>query len=242
MNGFRTIQAQAVLFTSEAQFRSNRFLAYFLSEWGHLFNGEPTSFEPPSKLLLFEGLPRVMLKSEDGSVRLQASGERLDFFRNVQDDSSIDIRSHFEQAVDIFNGYLEKLETTSGRVAVIVLRGFEDDNPAKTISHHFCREKWLEGPINRPREFEVHSLKHYRMHESLEVNSWFRCRSGKMVREAESERVERRAVLVEQDLNTPGDLEEPRTFSKDDIRNFFSLAPRELDVILGLYFPANEGS
>ena len=50
---------------------------------------------------------------------------------------------------------------------------------------------------------------------------------------------ERRAVLVEQDLNTLGEQANSRVLSLDDIRDFFSLAPDELDSIMGLYFPVS---
>jgi len=237
VSNFRTIQVQAVLFTSEVSYRGTRFLGYFLSKWGELFNGEPTSFEPPTDVLL-PGLPRAILKSEDSLIRLQVSTERLDFFRNSADNSSVDTTGHFQLSIDIFNDYLEYMRAKSGRVASVVMRAAEDEDPARTISKHFCREELLEGPIHRPSEFEVHSMKNYRLTETIEVNSWVRCKSGKIIK-ADLDKTERRVVLLEQDLNTPSDKANERMFSRDDIREFFTLAPNELDRILRLYFPGH---
>jgi hypothetical protein len=235
---FRTIQIQAVLFTSEVHFRGTRFMSHFLSskKWGDLFNGEPTSFEPHTIIgMPVIGFPRAILKSEDSLIRLFVSTERVDFIRNVADESDVDVAGHVETAIELFAEYQEQMSGKADRAAVILLRASENEEPARTISSHFCREKWLDGPMNRARDFEIAAMKQYQMAGTIEVNSWFRCRSGQMVKTDQS-KVEQKAILVEQDLNTTIDRANSLGLSQDEIREFFALAPNELDVIFGLYF------
>ena len=237
MLNFRIIQAQAVLFTSAVNYRGSRFLSHFMSKWDELFNGEPTSLEPPVDLppSLAATFPRAILKSEDSLLRLQVSTQRLDFFCDVPDESLVDLQEHFLRATDLFTDYMEYMPAEVNRLASLVTRAAPDEDAARTISHHFCRDEWLAGPINRPEQFEVHTLKKYRLEDTFELNSWFRCKSGTIIRR-QPEKAERKAILVEQDINTQ---EGERLISKDEVRQYFSLAQEELDGIFRLYFVSN---
>ena len=236
---FGIYKAQAVLFTPGASVRNHKILAYLLSKWGDLFAGEPISLDLPAEALAL-GVPRVILKSEDSLTRLQVAHDRLDFFRHADNACSLDASQHLAQAIEIFNGYCKSMNIESTRVAAVVSRAADDDEPARTISRQFCREFWLDGPINRPTEFEIHALKSYQMGRTVSVNSWFRCKSGTLATGEEPNRTERRAVLVEQDLNTPNGEARAPSLSPDTVREFFALATDELDGTLGSYFPDPE--
>ncbi len=241
---FRIIQAQAVLFTSAVNYRGSKFLSHFMSKWDDLFTGEPVSLEPPENLphSLAGTFPRAILKSEDSLIRLQVTTQRLDFFSRVGDESSVDLQEHFQRATDLFIAYKEHMPAEVNRVASIVMRAALDECPARTISRRFCREEWLAGPINRPEEFELHALKTYRLADAFDLNSWFRCKSGTIIKEQsekeQSEKDERRVIMVEQDLNTRGG---GVLLNTDEVRHYFSLAREELEGIFRLYFGSDAG-
>jgi hypothetical protein len=238
MFDFRIIQAQATLFTPAVSYRGSRFLSHFMFKWGDLFDGEPTSFEPPTDFPpeIRGTFPRAILKSEDSMVGLQVTTQRLDFFCKAIDGASVDLREHFKRATEMFIDYKEHMPADVNRVASLVTRKTLDENPARTISRHFCRDEWLAGPINRPEEFEVHALKNYRLADTFDVNSWFRCKSATLVVKEAPEKLNQRVILVEQDLNT---REEGYLLNQDEIRRYFSLAQDELGSIFKLYFPPN---
>ena len=210
-------------------------MSHFLSsKWGELFNGEPASFEPPTGMPI-RGYPLAILKSDDSLTRLIVSTERIDFYRNVADESSVDVAGHLKTATELFTEYHEQVSGKAARAAVMLIRSCESEKPARTISNLFCREKWLDGPMNRAKDFEIAAMKQYQLAATIDVNSWFRCKSGQMVK-ADQGKIERRAILVEQDLNTTMDRANTLGLSHDEIRKFFELAPADLDMTFGLYF------
>jgi hypothetical protein len=235
---FRTIHAQAVLFTSEGNHHGPRFMSHFLSlKWGDLFNGEPATYEPPKGMPVLS-FPRIVLKSEDNLTHLLVSTERIDFVRLVMPDdleSAVDVLAHVKTAEELFAEYRTEFSSKVDRAAVIVVRASENEDPARTISNRFCQTKWVDGPMNRARDFEIASMKRYQMAGAIEVNSWFRCKTGNLVKESR-DRAERRAILVEQDLNTAVGSANSLGLSQDEMREFFALAPDELDSVFGFYF------
>ena len=99
------------------------------------------------------------------------------------------------------------------------------------LAKHFCRDEWLKSPLNRPETFELHAHKQFALFDKVMVNSWVRNKTGTLVGTDEA------VVLVEQDLNTREEDNE-RDYSASDLDHFFEAAVRELDVMLGLYYPA----
>src|SRR5207237_1331542 len=53
-----------------------------------------------------------------------------------------------------------------------------DTHPALSLAKHFCQQRWLDGPLNRPGDFEMHTHKRFRLDDLFEINSWFRCKTG----------------------------------------------------------------
>jgi hypothetical protein len=236
---FRIIQARAILFTSGLHFRGNRFLGHFLGEHAELFDGDPISQKSPDGVS--EDLPRAAVQSRDGLLRLNASSSHVYLSRQVgDDDSHVDLEGHLALAATLFDEYLDVMLGRPVRVSCQMYRARPDDDPARTISRQYCRDRWVEGPINRPAEFELHTMKTYCPDGLPEVDSWFRCLSGSIALNSANagEQVHvRRVVLVEQELTT-----RESAIEREQIRNFFRLASGELDHILGLYFPPAEGA
>jgi hypothetical protein len=103
------------------------------------------------------------------------------------------------------------------------------------LARHFCRDRWLTAPLNRPESFELHAHKRYTPPTlpHFVINSWIRAKTGHLGQEPERIPI----VLVEQDLNTIPEEASSRDFSASDITDFLRTVPPELESILLLYFP-----
>lgn len=118
-------------------------------------------------------------------------------------------------------------------MAALLKRYVQHSSPGLFLAKHFCKERWLTGPLNRPGDFELHAHKRFLLAGKFDVNSWVRSGTGIVSSGEERQPI----VLVEQDLNTLSEDMETRDFTKEDIEGFFSSAATELDVILRLYYP-----
>lgn len=230
MSTFETAHVQAILYTSGAHFRNNRFLGYFLAEHGEIFDGEPESSGPS------DGTPRAVVRNHSGLLELSGSPDRLELNRYMADDSKIDVKKHMELAARLFDGYLSFLSLGLCRVGCDVYRLRPDEDPARTISRHFCRDQWIEGPINHPAEFAINTTKTYSMGGVLPVNSRVSCKSISLEPADEEAGATLPAILLEQEITTNWP-----EIDREQAQNFFQLAPEELEKILRLYFPLVEG-
>ncbi len=229
MSTFQTAHVQAILYTPGAHFRNNRFLGHFLAEHSEIFDGEPESSGPS------DGTPRALVRSQSGAIELSGSPDRLELKRFMTDDSKIDVKNHLELAARLFDGYLSFLSLGLCHVGCDVYRLRPDEEAAQTISRYFCRDQWIEGPINRPAEFAINTMKAYSMGGVLSVNSRVGCRSINY-EPADDEPRFLQAILFEEEITTKGP-----EIDRDQAQNFFRLAPEELEKILNLYFPLVEG-
>ncbi len=236
MHPFRNIKFQATIWTPKFPVKVSRVFSYFLGSYGQLFGGEPFSVDLPAAVP--SEIPRAILRSEDGLTVLHASANRLDMIQMVTPQgggAEIQLSESLRLATELFAGYLGTIDGIAGRLACVLVRASAADDPARTLSRHFCRDEVLAGPINRPKEFELHVLKRYSLDRGIEVNSWVRCRTG--VQQAVAEKPEQRVIFVEQDLNTVVDGDQAREFAPDEMNAFFTPVSVELDRILSLYFP-----
>jgi hypothetical protein len=236
---FCLVQAQASIFTPNLQFRPGKVLAYFLGEQADLFSGQPIVL--PTEAM--PGFPQVILTSEDGRYRLQASSARLDLIWARQDpEDKVELRSFLDQATGFFAGYLELTRGMAGRLACILTRTAPDNTPSMTLARHFCQERWLVGPLNRPSDFELHAHKRFLLGETFQINSWFRCKTAIIQYGKPESGVRSDVILVEQDFNTLAEESETREYTGDEMVSFFRHSPAELDVVLRLYFPNEDGN
>ena len=111
----------------------------------------------------------------------------------------------------------------------MIRRAARDPSAVKNLIEHFCKERWLQRPLNRQANFELHAHKRFTMDNYFVVNSWVRNKTGSV----ESEPI----ALVEQDINTLPEEAETRSFSTDETVRFFRAVVPELDLILSLYYP-----
>jgi hypothetical protein len=113
-----------------------------------------------------------------------------------------------------------------------VTRSASPPDPAREIASHFCKQTLLDGPLNRPSDFEIHAAKQFDFYEGLRINSWFRCKTAVQIGPPQ-----RTIVLIEQDFNSLPEELERREFGPQERQQFFGHVPEGLRQVLELYFP-----
>lgn len=235
-SGFLLTQVQTTIFTPGLQFRRGKILGHLLHRWGDRFNGEPIAMPLPASAP--PELPQVVLNSDDARYRLQATPIRLDLFWQSQDlDETVDWPVLVDFVVEVFSSYLEATGTSIGRLACVVTRMRHDPAPAMSLAKHFCKRQWIEGPLNRPNDFELHAHKRFLMGDRYNVNSWFRCKTGTVEQKHEDKQTRSEVIVVLQDFNTLAEELDTHEYTLGETAAFFHLAPSELDKVLNLYFP-----
>jgi hypothetical protein len=236
-SGFRIVYCQGVIYTPNLQFRTATALNYLLGKHSDKFNADPISLPIPESAP--GEFPRLVLQSQDAQLKLQASPARLDVFQEGEDITPEALKQFFEFAVSLFAGYLEAMPSQAWRVACVVRRFAPDANGATNLAAHFCKDKWLADPLNRPSDFELDAAKQFKFGGWLGIGSWFRCRSVNM---KFGDGPLSPGVMIEQDFNSAAVSDEnAKPLSVEEIQKFFEDAPAELLLVVRRYFPPQEG-
>lgn len=227
---FRISAIQCVIFTPHLAFRPSDVLAYLLTRWGQKFDGQPLTMPLPEEAPA--EIPTILLKSEDNSLRMDiAKGRTSVLWNRTSEEVDPEVRVDVEQFQEILQDFTRHIKIRPGRIALVLNRVLPVENPAKNLAEHFCKEAWLDGPLNRPEQFELHAHKRYRLVNRFDVNSWVRVKTGQRASDG------MKIVLIEQDINTLAEELETQHFRPAQMKAFFNAAVSECDKILALYFP-----
>jgi hypothetical protein len=228
---FSVASCQATLFTPDAEVSPARFMTRLLAEWIGRFDGEPTVIPFPEEVP--KEVPKIILESRDHQWRCEVASGRVNlFWRRQPGGVEMALAEFYRTALPLLLQYRDFIACPIRRLAAVVTRYVVNDQPAVYLARHFCQERWLAAPFNRPENFELHAHKRFQLSEGITANSWVRNKTGKL-RDTSSP-----IVLIEQDLNTLTE-ETDREFAEAEIRRFFEAASSEFDTILNLYFPAD---
>lgn len=230
---FTTDTVQVSIFFSEpGTFSQRKLIDAVLSLQGNPYDGEPIALPIPPDAP--PEIPRVILQSSDKAWRLQASPQRLDAFRSQVTAGVTDTALECGHTLA---AYMQMSGRPIGRLALLVTRGLPIDSPAETLAHRFCTEEAIARPFRRTETFEIHNHKRYKLpNTAMLVNSWVRCKTGRVSIES----LEKPAVIVQQDINTPVEELDDRSYTGDDLMSFLKDAGTEADAILELYFPSGD--
>lgn len=221
---------QATVFTPNFTFSTGEVFKKLINMEDNIFDGDPFMLPLPAEAPI--ELPRIILESKDKRYKFEMSPVRMNFFQNKIDDQPLNSDEFSSQVISLMNNLLGSLEVECNRVAMVIDRISLNDNAAENISSHFCKNEFLEEPIDRPSEFEIHSLKKFSFIDTFDVNSWVRIKSGRLKKE---DGIIRPMINVHQDINTTS--ETTKTFNETEIRTFFKNVYDEFDKILKLYIP-----
>jgi hypothetical protein len=224
---------QASVFITDEYFNSGKYLAKIYQGLGDTFDGEPSVLPLPEGAPM--DIPRISISTKDKGKKIDISPIRITYHQKmISDDEKIDYNS-FNLAFD----YLKLLlNNTNGvvcnRIGAVIVRYLFSDRAGLDIASHFCKEAFIERPFNRPNEFHIYSHKRYDFYNRYEVNSWVKVRTGSI---AINKKDSKKAIVVEQDINTLADISRESDFSFNEIDFFYSNVGNEFDNILKLYFP-----
>jgi hypothetical protein len=234
---FTVARLQTTIFTPGLQFSGARVLQYLLN-----VEGEPTyrvifSAELPADFPA--EVPRVVLQSEDGGRRIQASPGRLDLLVSSQDtDKPFDPVPSLGWAVALFDAYAQHMPARVGRLACVITRTAIVEDAATSLARHICKETFTSdsGALRRSDDFEIRSRKMYWLKSDLMVNSWMRCYAGPSLGAIGGPPSDHRTIVVDQDINTLVEDADKAEYSHSAISEFFHMMPEQFDRIMGLYF------
>lgn len=231
---FTLSSVQTAMFTPDhSAFAGSRVVATILRQFGERFSGYMQVL-PLSPGVLPE-IPRVVLKSVDGSQEVNAGPARFNCVWNGTDpDASPTLRQALDQCVEVLGYYVRETGVRVGRLALVLQRACPNEDPAQTLIRRFCTEESRQELFNRSATFGIHNHKDYKPDYKgvdYQINSWVRCQCGLV----EPEKAP--TIVVIQDLNTMAADLEQRQFDADKIGVFFSMVCNEAEAIFKKYFP-----
>ena len=227
---FIVASCQATLFTPEAQLSGAQIVSRLLPKWIERFDGEPIILPIPE--MAPRDMPKVILRSVSGAWNCEVAAERINIHwrRRTNDADELDLTKFVEVVMPFLIDYREFIKSRIGRLAAVITRYALQDSAGSFLASHFCQDRWLKAPFDRPENFELHAHKRFTLGGQT-VNSWVRNKTGKLGKPED----QRAIVVVEQDINTLG--EEVNKFGDADIEHFFMSVSDEFDEILRLYYP-----
>ncbi len=232
---FFLAQCQATLFTPEAEVSTARLLSRLFPRWLGLFDGEPVILPLPDAVP--KDIPRAIFESRSGEWRCECASGRINLFWKQPAGSTANqtLQRAYGALIPLLTQYVEFVDSRIGRLAAVASRYVTHPSPSRYLAGHFCKERWLAAPFNRPESFELHAHKRFPLGGHFQVNSWVRNRTGKLTAEGS----ERDIILVEQDFNTLAEEQAERSFSLGEVSQFFEAAGPGFDEVLNLYYPTN---
>jgi len=231
---FDVATIQATIFTPGLSFSHARVLAFILSDWGDVFNGEPVSLPSPGEEIPIQ-IPRIIIPSADNKYKIEAAPARLNIFwlRSKKEDD-VSVNEFYNMVPGIFKGYRSLTGAQVGRIAAVLARLINSDNPANIISNKFCRTELKESIFKKAESFELHCHKKYKLCNKYNVNSWVRCKTGLFGPRENNQK----ALIVEQDINTLNEELNKLNFTDSEITTFYNIIIDEMNSIFSKYFPS----
>ena len=232
---FTNSMYNATIFTYNYNLSINNLLAKFFPDNSADFDGDPIIPDFPDGFPIPQEIPRITLVNKNKNLRLEISPNRSSIIYTPLDIFEQNMKSSdfYNFSIDTFLKLLDFLRTKVYRIGTVVHRISIMDDPGIFLSRHFCQNKWLTQPLNRPESFELSAHKVFLLGEKFTVNSWVRNKTGNLTTENDHKRV----IVVEQDLNTVLNQNENKEFTNEEIDTFFNLSCSEFNYILNLNYP-----
>jgi hypothetical protein len=232
---FVLASCQATLFTPVAEVSATRLLTKLLPDWVDRFDADPMALPLPESVP--KEVPRLVLHSRSEEWKCEIASGRMNLIwqKTTRAAEPIDLAERYRMLIPLLEQYCAALESRVGRLAAVVSRYLEHRSPGRYLASHFCKEHWLQAPLNRPDDFELHAHEVFLLGGQFHVNSWVRHKTGLL--NLPGEEAQAPIVLAEQDFNTLAEEQATRHFAIDEIGGFFQAAALGFDDALRLYYP-----
>lgn len=227
---FTIQQIQLSAWTGVEEIRPASVLRFALREWGEVYDAEPISVPLPGQAP--GELPGIVLLDRDRSRSMEIARERVNLVvARFEGRAALSLAALLPVMSDRLIQIFEYADVPIARLAAVLTRHARVDEPGQVLARHFCRDRWLRGPLHRPEGFEIHAHKVYSPFNDIPMNSWIRARSAPIGAPVHQ------FILVEQDLNSLSEERSSRRFASDEVRGMFDTIAGESDSILRSYFP-----
>ena len=234
-SNFQTQIILASAFITGDELKPATALLQVLQEWSTIYDSDPVFLPlvpnvPPD-------LPSAILTSRDQSLSIELARTRVNLsWRRVESnrDTPISTSGMYSQFAERIATIAEKSKVGIGRLAAVRASLGNEPTPGRELSRQFCRDEMLNGPLKQVEGFEIHAHKVFELYQAQNVNSWVR------IKTSGSPGPDYEHILVEQDINTPGEELNIRNFDRTNIVRFFQEASKQLDRTLNEYFPGKE--
>ncbi len=236
---FQPLTCRAIIFTPDEEASVPKIMKLVVNNWTEVFDAEPNILDIQNQISLPREIPKITLTNKTNSFVCEISSASVTILIRTLDPNSQDfsVSEFVDKATRLLIEYKDKLNARVGRLSSIIERIALVENPALFLAAHFCKERSVQGqPFNRPENFEIHAHKTYDMTPDFRVNSWVR----NVTRDIMVGPVQRRVILVLQDINTLSEAMEKADYSNDNIKGFFSNIPINFDEVLSHYYPEGE--
>lgn len=226
---------QVTVWTPDEEVSGGKIFRGLFPSWASRFDDEPIIY--PTVDGLPREIPRITLQSKSREWRCEIASARVNLFWNCRESARAteDVR-FVEQAINLIRDYVSFTKARVGRVAFLRTVYARHESPGRFLASHFCKERWLAIPLNRPENFELHAHKRFALAGKWQVNSWLRSKTGRVALKDEGFA----AVVVEQDLNSLAEEEATRDFPQEEISDYFAVAASEAKNVLELYYPEED--
>jgi hypothetical protein len=233
-SNFQTQIILASAFITGDELKPATALLQVLQEWSTIYDGDPVSLPLVPNV---PELPSAILMSRDQSLSIELARTRVNLsWRRVESnrDAPISTSDRYSQFAERIATIAEKSKVGIGRLAAVRVSMGNEPTPGRELSRQFCRDEMLNGPLKQVEGFEIHAHKVFELYQAQNVNNWVR------IKTSGSPGPDYEHILVEQDINTPGEELNIRNFDRANIVRFFQEASKQLDRILNEYFPGKE--
>jgi len=234
---FRTVEVQATIFTpNQAEFKASQVLVTILGKYAKRYDGDVQSLPLPGDIPA--KVPRIVLKSSDNVWTLNASVSSISSVWQATHDAQVPGRDVMvDRCSEVLRHYAQETSVRVGRIALVLKHVRKTENPGQVLIDRFCNTESKDpdsesAPLRRSRDFQLHNHKQYESPiPGLKINSWVRCMTGTLTED------ESPVIVVMQDLNTLDEELGTRAFTADEMASYYTMATKEADDILNLYFP-----
>jgi len=229
---FALASLQASLFAPDSAVTATQFKNKLLPKWNDFFDGTPVILPLPANAP--PEIPRVILqsKTKEWKCEICLSRANIHWLKQDTEADSPNMAPILKRSQQLLTEHADTFDLRVARLAAVSVSCAPVETPGKVLSRHFCMQKWLNGPLNRPQSFELHAHKVFDMGK-FGVNSWARCKCGFIQEQGRKKPI----ILFEQDINTLAENMDDADYKTNDIQRFYKLAAAELPLILRAYFP-----